>query len=149
MKGATIVILLSTLILSGCKKYPEGGNRLRTENKIIGAYWINAFRVNGVDSSLSGNPILCRFSFLKSEPNDRTIKSSCGTFPTNSWEVTNDNQQISITFSYTSSATELYPFAINKDITVIWDIQRLKKDDLWLKTNLNGREYYLELRYYH
>lgn len=143
--------------LVGCKKYPEGGRLFgiaTTEDRIVGPYHVYNLMVNNVDSSMVGNPNLCTskaftFSFVKNEFDGKILKSTCGAFPTNSWAVTGDKKQLLITCSFTNSADELYPIIINKDISVTWDIQRLTKDELWLKTNLYGREYYLKLQYAH
>jgi hypothetical protein len=144
-------------ILSGCKKYPEGGHLFslsKTEQRITGTYGILDLEVNGIDTSLSANALShcsgppIAFS-INGFDNAKSLNSRCGQFPTNSWYVTGDKKHLVIQFVNTSGAGELYPIAINGDITVSWDIQRLKKDDLWLKTDLNGREYHLKLQYIH
>ncbi|MBA3283988.1 MAG: hypothetical protein H0U27_02860 [Nitrosopumilus sp.] len=156
MKNIHIIGLILALVFISCKKYPEGGrisNLSRTEKRIIGAYGIVNLEVNGVDTSLAGNPLYyCSgppISFVCVDDNEKKVQSNCGTFPTNFWSVTGDKRNLVIDFFNTSGAQELYPIAINKNITVTWTIQRLHKDDLWLKTVLFGREYHLELQYIH
>lgn len=150
-----IIILL--FALSGCKKYPEGG-RINTlagiEDRVAGPYSVQQLKTNDVDTSFSGNPNLCPsnsfpFSFVKNQFDGKILTSTCGTFPTSSWRATADRKQLVITYFYTSSATELYPLVINQDITVTWDIQRLTKDHLWIKTTLHGKVYFLKLHYFH
>lgn len=151
-----IFIILIVFVISGCKKYPEGGNMFalsKTEKRILGSYTIIGLKVDGVDSSLTGNSNFCsgtQISFSSGGfENAKKLNSNCGSFPNNSWFVTGDKKQVVITFSNTVSVGELYPIVINKDVTVTWNIQRLTKDNLWLKTNLNEREYYLKLQYFH
>ncbi len=146
--------MLAILIFVGCKKYPDGGYLIHI-NKIPGPYRIDELTVNGIDStsSFNGNPCYCnrifQFSFVEDNGFGAKLQSNCGTFPTNTWQIAGDRRQILITFVYTASAGSLYPFIVNQNTTITWDIQRLKKDDLWLKTNLNGKEYYLKLVYTH
>jgi len=156
LKRNLVPFLFLAFTLFGCKKYPEGGRIgiSKTENRIVGPYKVYGLMVNNVDSSLVGNPTLCTsksfaFSFVKNDFDGKIIKSTCRTFPTNMWQVTGDKKQLLITCNFTTSADELYPIIINRNITVSWDIQRLTKDDLWLKTNLYGREYHLKLQYAH
>ena len=114
-----IVILLLTFTLVGCKKYPEGGRISGwqgVEGKISGQYNIRELMVNNIDSTSSfvGNPCYCsssyKVSFLKDEISGRTsriIKSDCGTFPENSWKVSDNRKQLIITSVNTISRGEL------------------------------------------
>ena len=163
MRITVIVFILAMFTLSGCKKYPEGGriemNAHRVEGVIEGPYNISELLVDNIDSTsaLTSDPNYCpkaeaQISFDGGSNlfgATSSLRSYCITFPTNTWKVSNDRKQIIISFSYLSTASELYPIAINQDITVTWDILRLNKTDLWLGTHLNGKEYYLRLRYDH
>lgn len=147
--------LVASVGISGCKKYPEGGHLFslsKTEGRILGSYYIMELSVNNIDSSLAGSPYMCNeadISFTSDGfEHTKTINSLCGTFPINSWYVTGDKRELIITYSFTPSAVDLYPIAINQDISVEWTIQRLTKNDLWLKTFLNQREYHLKLKYF-
>jgi hypothetical protein len=158
-----IIIILIIFILSGCKKYPEGGPVEITAHGVEGAmegpYRIGELLVNNEDSTslLKASPNYCtaggaQISFDKGSSlmgSSSALRSYCVTFPTNTWKVSNDRKQIIISFSNLPIASELYPIAINQDITVTWDILRLTKNDLWIGTHLNGKEYYLRLYYDH
>jgi hypothetical protein len=163
MKYAFILTLPILIFFSGCKKYPEGG-RVRidahsVEGVIDGPYRINELLVDNMDStsSLISNPNYCpatgaQIYFDRGNSlsgSSSFLKSYCVDFPSNTWKVSNDRKQIVITFSYNPTGNALYPIAINQDITVTWDILRLNKTDLWMGTHLNGKEYYLRLRYDH
>jgi hypothetical protein len=146
-------IIFVPFLFFGCKKYPEGGHH---SHGVAGPYYISDLTVNGVDSfvTISSSPNFClalTYQYqieFSSTRHGETLKSQCANFATNSWKETNDNKQIVITFNYTPSAKTLYPIALNQDITVAWDIQRCTKNDLWIKTNLNGKEYYMKLTYF-
>jgi hypothetical protein len=154
-KSGTISIILILLIITGCKKYPEGGHLFslsKTEGRILGSYYIQELTVNSLDTSLVGSSYMCTeadISFTSDGfEGSKTLNTLCGTFPTNSWYVTGNKRELIISFIYTPSAGDLYPIAINQNISVTWTIQRLTKNDLWLKTILNQREYHLKLKYF-
>ena len=147
------VLISAFFFLIGCKRetstYPEGGSLGNVE----GPYWLNQLTVNGVDSSSmwASSPSVCSMYLFTFENRHRTgqiLKSNCVTFANNTWSMSGDKKQVILNFRYTQSAATLYPIALNQDITVAWDIQRLTTRDLWMKTNLNGKEYYLKLFYF-
>jgi hypothetical protein len=147
MQKKVFFLVLMAFMVAGCKKYPEGGYLFglsKTEKKILGSYTIQELKANGVDTSLAGNANYCsgpQVAFLDNDVNNtKFLSSNCGSFT--------NKRQLVITFSNTASGGELYPIAINKDVTVAWNIQRLTKNDLWLKTNLNKIEYFLKLQYH-
>jgi hypothetical protein len=147
--------ITSSILFGGCKKYPEGGHLFsftNTEKRVVGSYHITGLTVNGNDTSMTGNSCMCaeadiRFARETSD-NLKVVKSLCCTFPKNDWYITNDRRQLIITYIYTTSAEELYPIAINDNISITWTIQRLTRNEVWLKTNLNMREYHLKLRHF-
>jgi len=161
MKDRIIIFILIAFTLGACKKYPEGGlvgTWQGMESKISGQYNIRQLLVNNIDSTSSfiGNPYYCSkqaiIYFSKDQilgATSRTITSYCGTFPENSWKLSGNKKQIEITCINTASTGNLYPLIINENLTITWDIQRLTKHDLYISTNLNGKEYYLNLAQIH
>lgn len=120
---------------------------------MVGPYWLNGLTIDGIDSSIlmSSNALYCpNYQFVFTQPsNEGILNSHCGNFPDNSWIMTGDNKKLILTFQYTASADSYYPLVLNSNTTVTWTIQRLTKSDLWMTTNMNGKELYLKLNYYH
>lgn len=153
MRKTIALFVLMVGMLTGCKKYTEGG-RLGgfsgTDERISGNYEIVSFTVNGNDSlaALKSNPAFCsdlKIEFKLNAGQTNEIKSSCGTIPGNYWKATDDRLQIEITTTETTGATSLSALVKNTNHTLKWDIQRLKKDDLWISVRHNNDEYYLKL----
>lgn len=64
-----ILIIISTLCLFNCKKYPEGGCERRGPKNIIGDWKLSLYEVNGIDSTdlinYNGNDSYKKISFNK------------------------------------------------------------------------------------
>ncbi|HYG51742.1 MAG TPA: hypothetical protein VD905_12605 [Flavobacteriales bacterium] len=148
-----LTFLLFVFCISyGCKKYPSGGKLggfTGTDDRIVGNYEIVSFTVNGNDSLSSLTSNYCtglKIEFVKNAGEANQIKTSCGTLPSNYWRVTDDRLQIEITTKETTGANSLSALVKNTSHTLKWDIQRLKKDDLWISVRHNNDEYYLKLK---
>lgn len=48
-----LILFISTILLNGCKKYPEDGKRSwhKPEKRIVGAWYLKEYYVNGEDST--------------------------------------------------------------------------------------------------
>jgi hypothetical protein len=145
-------ILFLLLVFTGCKKYTEGG-RLGgfsgTDQRISGNYEIVSFTVNGNDSLTALKTEFCsdlKIEFKLNAGQTNVINPSCGTVPSNYWKATDDRLQIEITTTLTTGAKAISALAENVSQTLKWDIQRLKKDDLWISIRHNNNEYYLKLK---
>lgn len=62
-------LLLFTLLLFTCKKYPEGGCERRGPKNILGTWTLSLYEVNGIDSTdlinYNGDGIYKKITFLK------------------------------------------------------------------------------------
>ena len=148
----SISIILIILVFAGCtKKYPEGGSRV---NDIFGSYYLVGFTVDAVDSMdvIKASPFYCldqnAFEFSK-QKKENILRSGCSVFPHATWYISDDKKRIIITCSPTSNTHSLYPLVQNKNVSMAWDIQRITRDDFWIKAKINGKEYYFKFEYIH
>ncbi|HLP11576.1 MAG TPA: hypothetical protein VK177_06545 [Flavobacteriales bacterium] len=152
MRKTIALFVLMVGMLTGCKKYTEGG-RLGgfsgTDERISGNYEIVSFTVNGNDSLEALRTSFCsdlKVEFELNAGETNVIKPSCGTVATNYWRATDDRLQLEITTTETPGAVSLSALVKNTTHTLKWDIQRLKKDDLWISVRHNNDEYYLKMK---
>ncbi len=146
------VALLICLLLAGCKKYPDGGHPGGLKDlsvRIRGQYSILTFTVDGFDSlpQMKTDPDFCtayQFELAFDEILGKTVNSECATFGNNYWGITDDKTQLKIACHFNSGSAGLYPIEFNSYSVILWDILRFKNNELWLKTNLNGKEYELK-----
>ncbi|CAN5212601.1 hypothetical protein BH09BAC5_BH09BAC5_24620 [soil metagenome] len=147
------LLILFFIFISGCKKYPEGGHLFSLNGvdvRIEKKWKIVSFTVDGADSLplLKSNPVFCesyQLQFAHSKTLGNLLINPCSTFGNNYWGVSDDKKILKLAFHFSSVASELYPIQINDYVTVFWNIQLLKKEELWLKTNLNGKVYFVKL----
>jgi hypothetical protein len=146
--------IVAMILLGGCKKYAEGGKVggfTGTDQRIAGDYEIISFAVNGNDSltALTSHPGYCaglKIKFERNQGGTNIVKPSCGTYPSNSWRVTDDRKQVEITCSSTTGATSLSAILSNQNLMLPWDIQKLTKEEFWITTTYDNNSYYLKLK---
>jgi hypothetical protein len=149
-----VFLLILILLPCGCKKYPEGGRlggSTGTDQRIAGNYNILSYSVNGNDSliSLTSNPSYCttlKINFERNQLSTNIVKPSCGTSPSNSWRATDDRKQIEISCSSTIGASSLSIILSNQNLSLLWDIQKLTKEEFWITTSYNNNSYNLKLK---
>jgi hypothetical protein len=65
------VVIICSMLLITCKKYPEGGFTKRAPKKIIGQWKITLFEVNGIDSTelinYNGDELYKKVTFQKED----------------------------------------------------------------------------------
>ncbi len=137
-------IITTALLLSECKKYPEGPSvSFRSKKERIANNWkLSKYYENDVDLTANFNTVYTKFSFNTTKGGDYTISrqiySLANTTESGTWTLASDKK----TFS-------LFP----KSITVgavpnssSWQILKLYEKELWLRNfDSNGKktEYHL------
>ena len=149
------LLLLFATIFETCKKYPDGGSIPilgKVENTIKGTWGVESLTVDGVDSTdhFKANPNYCEYpiTFWYYGKWEQAITGSeCGKFYNRyNWSTKDHNKLLTIDFQKGDSLNEkLPPLIFNADIYIIWTIQRLKKNQMWLKTNINSKDYFIKL----
>lgn len=155
MKKLKQIALLFTGIalvtISSCKKYPEGPliSFHSKEHRVVGTWIVDYYSINGYDSTgyLQAQPYYGKYIFNKQKGDvsaDFTLISNNNIyFSGGSWRFTNKKKDLNI------QQFPPYQFYTNPYIAsvVTWEIRRLTDADLWLKTNYNGKEYFMKLKH--
>ncbi len=153
MKKLFFILLLIASLAGACKKYDEGPwlSLRSAEGRFYGYSTLVKYTVNGIDSLDSYHDSLgFSFRFIHNEDNDANIcimngkrKDGGGTDFYWGWELTNHNKIFKVLGADGSS----YGIGIIKrKVTPEWEIIKLKYNDIRMKTNYNGKEYYIELK---
>ncbi len=153
IKFIVLVIFFANISFS-CKKYPDGGISINVKKKIIGIWGVEYLSVDGIDSTanIKSNPNYCENTIIFIDTRDRDERSlfvgthcSGGTNANGGeWYVGSRGKTLGLFFEDAPTKGELYPVLLNADINIGWDIRRLKKEQMWLKTNLNNKEYFIK-----
>ena len=137
MKKISCFLILSSLIIFSCKKYPDGPTfSFRSPSqRIIGAWKLKAYMVNGNDS-------INKFSNYTAIPGmdlkDPGINDTSGYLIRGGVDSNLFVSNIGL-YELKNKKTELV-------LTIItYKILRLKQDELWLQTDYSGSSY--ELHY--
>jgi hypothetical protein len=146
-----MLICLSVLFLTDCKKYPEGPLlSLRTRRqRIIGTWELESYISNGIDSTsyIKNNPLYSHYKFEKGGYNFGgfyyTATIGYYTSFSGNWILDNDKNQLRTGLYLHDNAFNM-GYYVHPRVT--WDIQRLKEKELWLKTNYNGKECFIKFK---
>ncbi len=146
MKYTILIAIFAALIFTTCTKYPDGGNNA---SSLDGPYGLEQMTVNGVDSAtlIFANRPCSNFNWFIFH--ETTLTNGCDTMPLTTWVRSTDKKQLIITCTPTPGGKSVYPLIQNRNCTIVWDIQRLTGEDLWIKTTYNGKGYYLKFAYQH
>ena len=157
IKKKIVFALLFIVFFIGCKKYPDGplADTYKLEKKIAGLWAIENLKVNGIDSTSNIKYDSCHYDypvvfFLDDHRGDyeKALGLACNGFKGKNtyWEVTNRKRYLTLRYVYYKNSNELYPIILNVDATINWKIMRfVEKKQLWLKSNINNKEYYIKL----
>lgn len=151
MKNLFLLVILFASLAEGCKKYEEGPllSLRSAENRLHGDYTLTTYTVNGVDSlSLYNDSLYNILRFYFDDFMDLNICCINGnrkdgelSFLKWYWGLKDNNTKLLVTYSECLSGT--VPF--KHKVTPEWEIIKLKKGDIRMRTILNGKEYYIEL----
>jgi hypothetical protein len=149
-------VLFIVLLLGSCKKYDEGPwiSFRSKEKRIIGTWEVQAFYVNGYDSTqffrkYDSPNFYINKSYLNILLSDNyTENPKVSLHLGGDWDLENNNKDMKWSF-YDPGVPEeqwlnLGPFKV--DYASIWEIKRLKMDEFFLETNFEGVLYRLELK---
>jgi hypothetical protein len=148
------IFLVIAFCITDCKKYPDGPfiSFRGKEARVIGDWEIESFLIDGNDSL---SQLTCTsYSFYKNDDTTNRHFHSSESCPAGSggdWGIKNHGKELVLYVSIDSGAVT--PFPINGTLTgypkvsnLSWEIQRLKNRQMWLKTSLNNKEYYIKLK---
>lgn len=152
MKSLLYILLIIAGLLEGCKKYEDGPiiSFRSVHSRISGFHTLTKYSVDGIDSlSQYYDSLGLTFNFIPKydEVNDicwMSGKRKDGGSTELYWgyKLTNSNTILK----------EIGPVGFSKGIGVFkpgisndWQILKLKKNDIVMKTNYNGKEYLIEL----
>lgn len=149
------MLIAVTTIACGCKKYEEGPciSFRSAKNRIYGNKTLGEYKVNGADSlSQYYDNLGLMFNFFYNEDTDDYVCVMNGYRKDGGiadlywqWALSKDKKYLNITWAGGHSIG-VGPFG--RDKTPIWEILKLKKTQLRLKTNFNNKEYLIELNGY-
>jgi hypothetical protein len=141
--------VFAIVIIGACKKYPDGpilSVHTKTERiagraaRFPGKGWdVTYFSVNGYDSTsyLKSQSVYRKYAFVR----DHDGYYGEGTFGRDGhWQFDSNKEKLSLSINVNGP---IGPYLANY---VSWDIRRLTEKDLWLKTDYNGKEYFLKLK---
>ncbi len=168
MKTKIIILILTTFLLTTCRKYEEGGSYFLTDmtQKITGEYNFTHYYIDGVDSvdyyfnnykkgriSINWLKQTTDYPFIL---DNYLYKNEYYRFA-GQWRWNNKNKKTLIfnteyIYKITSSVPYLeadsisFSFPFVKNNNTIWQILKLKDNDLVLETDYNSKHYRLELK---
>jgi hypothetical protein len=152
MKKIIFILVIFACIYDSCKKYEEGPliSFLSSENRFYGNHTLVKYTVNSIDSLSLFNdslPLVFHFYF-----NDYDNNNQCDILGLRKdgkysglcfgWDLINKNKIFEIFTSSGSMGTG--PFGHLKKSE--WNILKLCKRDIRMKTEYNGKEYFIELK---
>jgi hypothetical protein len=141
---ALICIITSALLLTECKKYPEGPSiSLRSKNERIANTWkLSKYYENSVDLTSNFNTTFTKFAFNTTKGGDYTITrelySIANTTESGTWTLSSNKKTFNL--SPTSITIGAVPNASS------WQILKLYENEMWLRNiDSNGKiiEYHL------
>jgi hypothetical protein len=152
MKKTILIIIVLAAVVGGCKKYEEGPliSFRSAKNRVYGYHTLSEYKVNGIDSieqykdslgvnynfyySESSEVDGCTINGVRNDGNEISLVCK--------WKLINNNK---VLYFYTAHGPKgVGPLGNNK--TLQWEILRLTKSDLKMKTNYNGKEYVVDLK---
>jgi hypothetical protein len=149
MSKKIIFLFATVVLLSTCKKYPDGPLlSLRSkEHRVVGSWTTDYFEVDGYDSTayLKSQPFYGSYSFGEDHGYTPARYSASNDIYTlgGRWSFQNNKTEINITLDpFTGSpAGNLGPYRATSSR---WTIRRLKEKELWLESFYNGRKYFIK-----
>jgi hypothetical protein len=144
-------IAIVFITITACKKYPDGPRfSLYTKQQRLCNGWdVFSFTVNGYDSTayLKSQPFYGQFGFLaqKGDNDAYFTYAAAGSYGgLGHWYFGNNKTSVQIYCNYDSASPgTVGPYRIG---IWTWDIMRLEKTELWLKTNYSGKEYFVKFK---
>jgi len=145
MKKIVLILIVISTITIGCSKYD------RTLKKIYALYTIQKYEVDGIDSlDLYKKALGLNFNFYYQEENDINCLQITGITSTGVqshyhalWSLNEDNKTLKFRGAHLFYGLSTGPFGTG--INLQWQIVRLTNRYFEIKTNYNGKEYYLVL----
>lgn len=160
-KTIFLLAIFATMFIASCKKYPEGPTiSFRSAwHRLEGEHTLTKYTVDGIDSlDLFYDSLGLTFEFIYWEASDgRTSLQIKGPRKDNknsdiSWQfywANNKKTKIKLYAYFNTYWKSLGtgPFSVSHytNSIVFWDLIKLEKKDIRMKTNFNGKEYYIEL----
>lgn len=155
MKKITCLLILSSLIIFSCKKYPDGPTfSFRSPSqRIIGAWKLKAYLVNGTDSinKFSNYTVIPGMDLKDPGINDTSgylirggVDSNLFVSNIGLYELKNKKTELVLTSTKKVNLMNLDGPLMSSAI-ITYKILRLKQDELWLQTDYSGSSY--ELHY--
>lgn len=155
MKKLFFILLLIASLAGACKKYDEGPMfSLRSAyGRFANTHILVKYLVNGVDFlSLYNDSLSLEYQF-KYHYDEYENMNTCliGSFCKDTswselywhWKLVNNKKNLKV-FISNGTTTGTGPFGNHK--LPEWEIIKLKYNDIRMKTNYNGKEYYIELK---
>lgn len=138
LKPFILMVILSTLLLTSCKKYDDGPRiSLRSKKeRVINCWRVESLYKNGVQETLTGFEMEARTIFEKgglvTVTNTQVPTKSQGT-----WVFADNKNTLQVTIYY-----EVVSTSGNSVSTINYTILKLKEKELWLKeTDSKGDVY--------
>ena len=154
LKQITLLfIVIAFITSSSCKKYPDGPllSLHSKEHRIVGTWIVDYYSINGYDSTsyLQSQLYYGKYIFYSkksSTPNLFLFESNIYC-TSGHWKFTNNKKDLSIDQTNGCSPLPQFNTTPYTASEVNWEIRRLTDADLWLKTNYNGKEYFMKLKH--
>lgn len=152
MKKIILILIALTAITAGCVKYEEGAciSNLSVKKRIYGFHTLTEYYVNDVDSlSQYYDSLGLSFDFIYDEDAyidaclmDGRRKDGAGTYLLWNWNLSDHNKYLNCTATG-GTIIGIGPFGKNK--MPVWEILKLGKEQIKLKTLYNTKEYKIVL----
>jgi hypothetical protein len=155
LRNSIFLFVAFVLIITSCKKYPDGPLlSLQSKTKrIVGIWDVEYFEINGFDSTayLKSKSFYGMYSF---EINPSHGSADYADYRSDdarynnwgSWAWKSDKDDLGIYLPPTPYTNSLGPYRAEY---VIWEIRRLTKNQLWLRTTYtDGRTYLVKFKLY-
>lgn len=152
MKKIIFILIAIAAIACACKKYEEGPliSFISAKNRVYGTYTLVSYTVNDQDSLSSyKNSLGVNFEFYHNEFLDDDRLKIFGDHYNGGidnmicrWTLVNKNKILNIIGPY--GAVGPGPFGYYG--TIQWEIIELRNKDIKLKTQFNGKEYFIHLK---
>ena len=160
MKTNILFLIVIIITISSCRKYPEGGSYFLTDmtKKIAGEYSFTHYYIDGVDSVnyYFNNDYFSHLIFNKIESDKmpdcyllfyKNINYSPIFDLGGNWDWNNSKKTELITYLGTSEPdTIFYAGPFSQNLKTIWNIKKLKDNELILETDYNNKHYRAELK---
>jgi len=149
MKSKIIILILTTFLLTTCRKYEEGGFYVFTNmfKKVSGNYNFIHYYINGVDSAnyyFNNEGLIIHFENIESDNDPYCFLYNTNEYPIGGkWNWNKPKTEIYIRFYDVDKETSNKPF--NKGTTV-WQVKKLKNDEFIIETTVDKILYRAELK---